>query len=145
MRIGTTGAALVYDSERFDSKYFLDEGRVVFERVRAGKWTLTTPAAEFGREFIWMPNRFVRVPACSEEFGRPLLVPYDCFRYLPHSNEILSNSQVGAYESALLKRGWVLIVRWGPNLGPATLVDSFLERFAVSDDMIRISCPLSNE
>jgi hypothetical protein len=36
-------------------------------------------------------------------------------------------------------------VRSGRNLGPVAMVDRFLERFTISDDMIRISLPATDE
>ncbi len=94
---------------------------------------------------ILLPNIFERVPATSEEYGKPILVPYDCFRYLPYSNDILSRSQVSIFDTLEVHRGWLLMVCSGRNLGPVAMVDAFLEKFVLSHDMIRITASPSEE
>lgn len=145
MRVATTKATDVYTAIRLDSKFFLDEGQVAYLRVIKGKWPMVTVGDVFGKRNIWMPPRITRVIAASAEHGKPLLVPYDCFRYLPWSRDYLSKSQVKDYASTEVQRGWLLIVRSGRNLGPVAMVDKYLERFTVSDDMIRISLPGTDE
>src|SRR5205823_2322858 len=126
-------------------KFFLDEGQLAHLRVSTGRWPMVTAGATFGPANIWMPGRIVRVVAASEEYGKPVLVPYDCFRYVPYSREYLSRSQVKEYPKTEVKRGWLLLVRSGRNLGPMAMVDSFLERFTVSDDMIRVSASATDD
>jgi type I restriction enzyme S subunit len=145
MRVGTAKATDLLASVRLDSKYFLDEAQAVSRRLKSGNWKLVTVRETFGADKIWAPNRFERVPAASVEHGKPILVPYDCFRYMPHSDDFLSKKQVGVYDKLELQRGTLLIVCSGRNLGPATLVDSYLERFVLSHDMIRISPGLSDD
>jgi type I restriction enzyme S subunit len=85
------------------------------------------------------------VYASSEEHGKPLLVPYDLFRYMPWSDKILSGSQVAQFARLEISRGWIFIVCSGRNLGPLTIADAFCERFAMSHDMVRISVSPSDE
>ncbi len=145
MRIGTVQTKQLPATHRIDCKFFLDEGYSAFRRIRRGSLKLLRAGDVFGDENIWMPTRFKRVYARSAEFGKPILVPYDCFRYVPWSDAYLSRSQVEEYASAEVKRGWLLMTRSGRNLGPMTLVDSCLERFTVSDDMVRISVDVCDE
>lgn len=145
MRVGTAKATDLLASVRLDSKYFLDEAQIVYQRLKSGKWKLVTVMETFGADKIWAPNRFERVPAASVEFGKPILVPYDCFRYMPHSDDFLSKKQVSVYNKLELQRGTLLIVCSGRNLGPVTLADSYLERFVLSHDMIRISPGLTDD
>src|SRR5437867_4255877 len=118
MRVRTTKATDVYALGRFDSKFFLEEGQLALDRHRSGKWPLVTVGEVFGPENIWSPNRFERVRAESQDYGTPILVLYDCFRYLPHSDYFLSKTQVSIYSTVEVKRGWLLIVCSGRNLGP---------------------------
>jgi hypothetical protein len=145
MRTATVGFGVIGSALRFDTKYFLDSGNSAAERVYSGKWPLLSAAEIFGQDAIWMPGRFSRVWASDSSFGKPLLVPYDCFRYAPWSRSFLSCGQVPEYEQSLVKRGMLLIVRSGRNCGPVTMVDRFLETFAVSDDMLRISGELNDD
>lgn len=145
MKVGTAKAFDLFSSVRLDSKFFLDEAQVVYQRLQSGRWDLVTVKETFGAANIWAPNRFERVPAASLEHGKPILVPYDCFRYLPHSDAFLSKKQVKVYDKLVLKRGYLLIVCSGRNLGPVTIADSFLERFVLSHDMIRITPGLTDD
>ena len=145
MKTGIANASDLLASTRLDSKFFLDAVQASYARLQGGKWPLVSVGDSFGRDNIRMPNRFTRIPARSPEHGKPLLVPYDCFRYLPKSDYFLSKSQVAIYPKIEVRRGWLLIVCSGRNLGPVTLVDGWLERFVISHDMIRIAVPLSDE
>lgn len=121
---------------RLDSKFFIELGPLA--KVYSGRWPLATVRDVFGQKNIRLPNIFERIPAASEEFGKRILVPYDCFRYMPYSNDILSESQVGIFHKLEISRGWLLIVCSGRNLGPVAFADRFLERFVLTHDMIRI-------
>src|ERR1700722_17985626 len=135
MKTGIANASDLLASTRLDSKFFLDAVQASYARLQGGKWPLVSVGDSFGRDNIRMPNRFTRIPARSPEHGKPLLVPYDCFRYLPKSDYFLSKSQVAIYPKIEVRRGWLLIVCSGRNLGPVTLVDGWLERFVISHDM----------
>lgn len=100
---------------------------------------MRTIGETFGRKQVWSGNIFARVYAASAEHGKPLLVPYDLFRYVPWSDKILSRSQVSQFTRLEIKRGWLFIVCSGRNLGPVTISDAFCERFTMSHDMVRIA------
>lgn len=144
MKRRTVSSFEVADRCRFDAKFHLDEGNAAFRRVQAGKWPLTTPADQFGSDCIWSPNRFARVYAAGPEHGKPILVPYDVFRFLPFSEDYLSRSQVAVYPKLELSRGWLLTTCSGRNLGPVTLVDNYCARFVLSHDMIRVAADLDD-
>ncbi len=99
----------------------------------------------FGKSNVWTGNIFTRVYATSEEHGKPLLVPYDLFRYVPWSDKILSRNQVAQFSKLEIKRGWLFLVCSGRNLGPVTIADAFCERFAMSHDMVRIAVEPSDD
>ena len=130
---------------RLDAKFHLDEGQIAFDRVMSGRWKLTTPANEFGEGAIWSPNRFARVYAESRKHGKPILLPYDVFRFLPSSENYLSRSQVAVYDDLRLSRGWLLMTCSGRNLGPVAFVDRYCEQFVLSHDMIRVAAPLDSK
>jgi hypothetical protein len=143
VRVITSHVRDVQSSMRFDSRFFLDQ--VPLASILVGRWPLVSVKDTFGEDRILLPNIFERVPADSLEFGKPILVPYDCFRYLPYSNDILSRSQVATFNDLEVRRGWLLIVCSGRNLGPVTFVDRFLEKFVLSHDMIRICAEPSQD
>lgn len=104
---------------------------------------MRTIGETFGADRVWSGNIFTRVYATDPAHGRPLLVPYDLFRYVPWSDKILSRTQVPQFNRLLIERGCLFIVCSGRNLGPVTIADAFCERFAMSHDMVRIDAGLS--
>lgn len=141
MRVVTALSSDLRSVMRLDSKFFLERAKSA--RICSTRHPTVSVRDTFGDNVV-LPNIFERVPAGSPEFGKPILVPYDAFRYIPYSNDLLSRSQVSIFDRLELKRGWMLIVCSGRNLGPVTFVDKYLERFVMSHDMIRI-CVEPNE
>jgi hypothetical protein len=146
MKLSSITASEVTGTLRFDSKFHLSQHTPLLRQLKSERWETTTAGETFGSDAIWMPGRFARVWASSGEYGKPLLVPYDAFRYVPWSTSYLSRSQVAEYQSAEISRGTILIVRSGRNCGPVTMVDDYLSRFVMSDDMLRVTGkPLTDE
>ncbi|MBW8365404.1 MAG: hypothetical protein K0M39_12710 [Rhizobium sp.] len=145
MRISSITARDVHGTLRFDSKFHLSRQNPFLEVLRSNKWPMQSIGDAFGKENIWTGNIFSRVYAPSPEHGKPLLVPYDLFRYVPWSDKTLSRSQVSQFERLEMKRGWLFIVCSGRNLGPVTIADTFCEQFTMSHDMVRIAVEPSDE
>jgi len=139
MRVSSINASSVSGTLRFDAKHHLGRLNPLLQTLRSGRWELRSIAETFGRENVWTGNIFSRVYASSASFGKPLLVPYDLFRYLPWSDKILSRSQVDQFSDLEIQRGWLFLVCSGRNLGPVTIADSFCTQFAMSHDMVRIA------
>ena len=85
-----------------------------------------------------MPTRIKKVPATANEASVPYLRPYDVFEYLPPESDRVSRDRTKNIDHYLIRPNDILQTRSGRNLGPVTLADDYLARFAVSDDMIRI-------
>jgi hypothetical protein len=130
---------MVREAWRADARFFCDKGNSAFLRIKSGPWKKVSLGELLGSENVWMPGRSARVYASESRYGKPFLVPYDVFRYMPTSDSTLSRPQTSDFESYELKRGWLLMTRSGRNLGPTTWVDKYLEDFALSDDMVRVS------
>lgn len=141
MRVGTGRARSLAAQRRMDAKYFLSPGYVAAEKLALAK------AAGLGTEMlggksglakVWAPSRFKRVYATPSEPSIPYLRPYDIFDYLPEPADWISRDRTKNLESYLVKKGMILQTCSGRNLGPGVLVDSFLERFMMSHDLVRI-------
>lgn len=139
MRISSITASDVHGTLRFDSKYHISRKNPLLDGLRSSRWPMKSIGETFGKDKIWTGNIFSRVYAPSPEHGKPLLVPYDLFRYIPWSDKILSRSQVAQFSRLEVKRGWLFIVCSGRNLGPITIADAFCEQFTMSHDMVRIA------
>jgi hypothetical protein len=139
MRLSSITSHDVGGSLRFDAKFHLSRQNPLLQQLGSGRWPMRSVGETFGGENVWTGNIFARVYAASAEHGRPLLVPYDIFRYVPWSDKILSRSQVTQFERLEIKRGWLFLVCSGRNLGPVSIADAFCEQFAMSHDMVRIA------
>jgi type I restriction enzyme, S subunit len=49
------------------------------------------------------------------------------------------------FDTLEIRRGWLLMVCSGRNLGPVAMVDAYLEKFVLSHDMIRITVAPSDD
>ena len=139
MRLSSITAHDVVGSLRFDAKFHLSRQNPLLQSLASGRWPMRTIGATFGAKNVWSGNIFARVYAGSAEHGKPLLVPYDIFRYVPWSDKILSRSQITQFERLEIKRGWLFLVCSGRNLGPISIADAFCEQFTMSHDMVRIA------
>lgn len=139
MRLSSITAHDVVGSLRFDAKFHLSRQNPLLQQLASGRWPMRTIGETFGAENVWSGNIFARVYAENAEHGKPLLVPYDIFRYVPWSDKILSRSQVTQFERLEIKRGWLFLVCSGRNLGPVSIADAFCEQFTMSHDMVRIA------
>lgn len=139
MRLSSVTANEVIGSLRFDAKYHLSRQNPLLQQLASGRWPTRSIGETFGTQNVWSGNIFSRVYAGSPDCGKPLLVPYDIFRYVPWSDKILSRSQVAQFDRLEIKRGWLFIVCSGRNLGPVSIADAFCEQFTMSHDMVRIA------
>ncbi len=130
-------------NHRLDSKYYLSPGTQAAERIAVCKASGVTTALLGGVDGIARsvsaPNRFKRVYATVAEQAAPYLRPYDVFDYLPLAADLLSVDRSPNLPQLQVRRGMLLQTCSGRNLGPAVAVDEFLERFAISHDMVRIA------
>jgi hypothetical protein len=145
MIVRITHARFLSETERLDAKYFLSEGVLASEKMALAKsrglnvQTLGTTNGENGiADRIWRPLRFRRAYAAKGEPSVPYLRPYDALEYLPVAADHLSKGRTKRLETYRIKAGMILQTCSGRNLGPALMVDEYLARFVVGDDMIRI-------
>lgn len=141
MNVETVSALSLINHARLDSRYFLSPGIKAAERIarlKARGVPCVPLGGDGGLAHLWQPNRFAKVEATPREEKAPYLAPYDVFEYLPTATEFLSVKRSTHIQSCILKRGMLLQSCSGRNLGPAVFVDSYLSRFVVGSDMIRI-------
>lgn len=128
-------------ARRLDARYFCTAGVQATERiavVAASGVPMRRLGGEGGMACFTGPSRFSRARAASAEDSVPYLRPYDVFDYLPRPSDHLSRARTPGIESYRPRRGIILQTCSGRNLGPSVMADSYLTKFVVSDDMIRI-------
>jgi hypothetical protein len=141
MKTTVLNAGVLLSARRLDSWYFLSPGASASLRVAAARVkgnTIATLGGPGGLAKVWAPNRFKRAYAASKEAKVPYLRPYDVFEFLPEAADYLSATRTESLDTYRLKRGMILQSCSGRNLGPAVMVDSYLERYVLSHDMVRI-------
>jgi hypothetical protein len=141
MKTETIRSSSLARHSRLDSRYYLSPGVHAANKITQAK-AHGIPCVPLGGVggigLVWQPNRFSKVEATSQEASVPYLRPYDVFEYLPRATDFLSVKRSKSLESCLLSRGLLLQSCSGRNLGPAVFVDSYLARFVIGSDMIRI-------
>lgn len=140
MKIDTLRATDLLKTSRLDSAYHLSSGKHATATLLSAreKGLAFRQLGEGGIGNVWQPNRFKRAYAAPREKSLPYLRPYDVFEYLPVAADFLSVRRNRGIDTYLLKAGMILQSCSGRNLGPAVIVDRYLEQFIIGDDMLRI-------
>lgn len=140
MIVAPARATSLFEGNRIDARYF-SAPAVRIRSVLAGssEVELRTVGGANGYASIFAPSRFKRTYAAPGEEFVPYLRPYDVFEFLPPEADRLSVQRTENLETYLIKADDLLLTCSGRNLGPLTHADAYLERFALSHDMIRMS------
>jgi hypothetical protein len=144
MITATASADTLVRLGRLDAWYFLAPGATASRRLNAAKSAGLRTVRIGGPEGLgkaWMPTRLKQVSAVPRESAVPYIKPHDAFQYLPAADSMLSAGRTPRLDDYRVTRGLIMQTRSGRNLGPNVLVDAYLERFALSDDLIRIDIP----
>lgn len=143
MIIAPARALTVSESTRLDARYHTAPA----VRIRAAlAHTKKLPLREIGDYgTVYAPSRFKRAYAVPGEKYISYLRPYDVFEYLPPEADRLSVSRTTNLANYRVKAGELLQTCSGRNLGPLTIADDYLARFALSHDMVRIRIPDETE
>lgn len=134
MKICVASARDLVAGGRIDARYVVDGVAAMRERLSTAARNRVISALGTAS----MPARIKKVTATAAEKAVPYLRPYDVFEYLPPQSDAISWDRTPSIKSYTIREGDILQTRSGRNLGPVTLADKYLARFALSDDMVRI-------
>lgn len=139
MKFATARSHSLISSDRLDARFFTADGAGVSEKLLLleGSGVDVVPLGDLGT--VWDPPRFARAYARQHEPSLPYLRPYDVFDYVPLASDRLSLGRNQDLENLVPAPGTILQTCSGRNLGPCTMADEYLDQFALSHDMIRIS------
>ncbi|MGV0389908.1 hypothetical protein [Corynebacterium phoceense] len=143
MKIASIPSPRLHEFGRIDAEYFLDDANALREMFRTTAGIELRELSSFANAYT--PSRFKRTLAVEGEASVSYLRPYDVFEYLPPEADRLSANRIPNLEDCMIKEGELLQTCSGRNLGPVTIGDRYLSRFALSDDMIRIRVENSSE
>lgn len=135
-------ARALFAEGRIDAKYQCSPGVMAGQRMRALESVgarLWPVAGEGGLGKIATLSRSKRTYAASGEESVPYLRPYDVFDYLPQAADQLSRNGSAGIDRLTPLPGTILQTCSGRNLGPLAYADSYICRFVVSDDMLRLN------
>ena len=141
MKYATIGAEKLADATRLDCGYFLSPANQLLDLLstfKARGRKMVQLGGPNGIAKVWSPQRFRREYAAPGEPSAPYLRPYDLFNYIPRSADSLSLLRTRNIADYQITTGMILQTCSGRNLGPATIVDAYLEEFLLSHDMVRI-------
>lgn len=144
MIVAPVQARLAFAEGRLDARYHCSPGVLSGERMQALRdrgADLRPVAGEGGLGYVGATSRTKRVYAGPREKSVPYLRPYDVFDYLPQAADLLSEAGSIGLDRLTPESGTILQTCSGRNLGPLVYVDSFISRFVVSDDMLRLHIP----
>lgn len=128
------------EGTRLDARYFSAPAVRIRSALGGSSGIQLRPiGGEGGLAQVTAPSRFKRTYAAAGEEYVSYLRPYDVFEYLPPEADRLSVSRTEKLDDYRIKAGDLLQTCSGRNLGPLTIADKYLARFALSHDMIRIS------
>lgn len=139
MKQSTLRSSQLADSGRIDCGYHLSPAidiRRTIEKCAVKGLKVVQLSTLANR--IYQPKRAAKSLAAEGEACLPYLRPYDVFGYFPKSTQFVSKERTTDVEDSILKRGQILQTCSGRNLGPAAIVDSYLDGFLLSNDMLRL-------
>jgi hypothetical protein len=137
MKIAPVRSGTLLARSRFDAKYFASPAvriKVVLEKAPEVELRAVDEYAE-----VAAPSRFKRAYAAPGEDYISYLRPYDVFEFLPPEADRLSLTRTEDLDTYRIRAGDLLQTCSGRNLGPITIADDYLARFALSHDMIRVT------
>ena len=108
------------------------------ESARKQGLKLEVLGGERGIAKCWQPKRFKMIHAVKGEDKVPYLRPYDIFNYLPVTTSWLSKSKINNLSTYEIKPEMILQTMSGRNLGPLSSADSYISKFIIGSDMIRV-------
>ncbi|MEV8136762.1 hypothetical protein [Microbacterium aurantiacum] len=137
MKLAPVRSGALLERKRLDARYFAAPAvriKVVLEKAENVE---LRAVGDFAR--VRAPKRFKRAYAAPGEDYISYLRPYDVFEFLPPEADRLSLVRTEDLDSYRIQAGDLLQTCSGRNLGPLTIADEYLARFALSHDMIRVT------
>ncbi|MFF5207817.1 hypothetical protein [Streptosporangium sp. NPDC000396] len=137
MIVTSTKAGELLASGRLDARYHTAPAMMIRDALAGLADVELRTLGDYAS--VWAPGRFKRTYAADGEEFISYLRPYDVFDYLPFEADRLSRARTENLDNYLIKAGDLLQSCSGRNLGPLTIADAHLAKFALSHDMIRVS------
>ncbi|SMF45154.1 hypothetical protein L603_002300000550 [Cellulosimicrobium cellulans J34] len=137
MKLAPVRSGALVEGNRLDARYFAAPAvriKVVLEKAAEVDLRAVGDYAD-----VRAPSRFKRAYAAPGEKYISYLRPYDVFEFLPPEADRLSVKRTEGLDDYRIQAGDLLQTCSGRNLGPLTIADDYLARFALSHDMIRVT------
>jgi len=123
------------DEKRLDASFYAKDvtaAKMLIERIRNRNIEVQT-VGDFSGQIFW-PSRFKRRYVFSKKGSAPFLMASEAFMFLPRPTKYVINYP----PDIRVKRGWLLVTRSG-TIGRILIATKYLEKFVLSDDLIRIN------
>ena len=136
MKYAYADSSALRENGRIDAKYHLSPAMRIKASISKDAKVAGERLGDYAQ--VFQPSRFKRVYAVPEEDYVPYLRAYDVFEFLPPEADRLSITRTARLDSYRIKPGDILQTCSGRNLGPTTIADTYLSRYVLSHDMVRI-------
>lgn len=137
MKIAPVRSTVLLEGDRLDARYFAAPAIRIKMVLRNSDAVELRAVGDYAD--VRAPSRFKRAYAAPGEEYISYLRPYDVFEFLPPEADRLSVERTEDLDEYRIHADDLLQTCSGRNLGPLTIADKYLSRFALSHDMIRVS------
>lgn len=137
MKLAPIRSAALVEGNRLDARYFAAPAVRIKVVLRSSDEVELRTVGDYAE--VTAPSRFKRAYAAPGEEYISYLRPYDVFEFLPPEADRLSVKLTENLDDYKIRAGDILQTCSGRNLGPLTVADEYLARFALSHDMIRVT------
>ena len=137
MKIAPVRSSDLFAGNRLDARYFAAPAIRIKTVLRDASDVELRAVNDYAD--VRAPARFKRAYAAPGEEYVSYLRPYDVFEFLPPEADRLSVKRTEDLDDYRIQAGDLLQTCSGRNLGPLTIADEYLARFALSHDMVRVT------
>lgn len=121
---------------RLDASYYTSRAIWAWMLTKESGFDVVPMGKLLRRRPFW-PSRFKRIYTDDPQKGKPFLGANEAFMLRPKKWRWIAVKQLANIDDYLVMSGWILMSRSG-TIGRCRLVSPYLERFIVTDDLIRI-------
>lgn len=137
MKLAPVRSAALREGNRLDARYFAAPAVRIKILLQGAAEVDLRAVSDYAK--VRAPSRFKRAYSAPGEEYISYLRPYDVFEFLPPEADRLSIMRTDDLDTYRINAGDLLQTCSGRNLGPLTIADQYLSKFALSHDMIRVT------
>lgn len=133
--VSVNSSWLTIGEMRLDASFYAQEVSRALRLLEESGYNIVSLCDEFADAVFYLPRerRFL----ADSLTGTPYLMPSELFSFPFSPSKFVHAQKLNKAEEWFVKEGWILLTRSG-RLGELTIATKVLQKFVVSDDVIRI-------